>query len=63
MPKLKLKLDPDIYQKLTKLSLQAGYSTPHEFVQHLIEKEIARLEEAGNEEELKKRLQGLGYIS
>ncbi len=63
MPKLKIKLDDDIYQKLSKLSGQAGYSAPEEFIQHLIEKEIAHLDEAGNDDELKKRLQGLGYIS
>ncbi|MBC8278116.1 MAG: hypothetical protein H8E46_07785 [FCB group bacterium] len=63
MPKLKLKLDSDIHDKLKNLSSQAGYSSPEEFVRHLIDKEIAILDEAGSEEELKSRLQGLGYIS
>jgi hypothetical protein len=34
-----------------------------EFVTHALEKEIAQLEDADSEEEVKKRLQGLGYIS
>ena len=63
MPKLKIKLDDDIFRKLSELSHQAGYSAPEEFIQHLIEKEIAHLDDAGSEDELKKRLQGLGYIS
>ena len=63
MPKLKMKLDSDIFDKLKNLSSQAGYSSPEEFVQHLIEKEITVLDEAGSDEELKSRLQGLGYIS
>jgi hypothetical protein len=63
MPKLKIKLDDDIFSKLQQLSSQAGYSSPEEFIQHLIEKEISVLNEASSDEELKKRLQGLGYIS
>jgi hypothetical protein len=41
----------------------AGYSSPEEFITHALEKEIATLEEADSEEEIRKRLQGLGYIS
>jgi hypothetical protein len=41
----------------------AGYSSVDEFVTHALEKEIAQLEEADSEEEIKKKLKGLGYIS
>ena len=41
----------------------AGYSSPEEFIVHALEKEISKLEEAENEDEVKKRLKGLGYIS
>jgi len=41
----------------------AGYSSPQEFITHALEKEVAVLEEAESEEEIKKKLQGLGYIS
>ncbi len=63
MAKLKIKLDSDIAEKLKTLSEQAGYSSMDEFVQHLIEKEVTILDEAESDEEVKKRLQGLGYIS
>ncbi len=63
MPKLKLKIDDDIYGKLLKLSSEAGYSSPEEFILHIIEKETSILDEAGDDEELKQRLKGLGYIS
>ncbi|NQS98821.1 MAG: hypothetical protein HQ591_10230 [candidate division Zixibacteria bacterium] len=63
MPKLKLKIDSDIYEKLRELSERAGYSSLEEFVMHLIEKEVSLLDEAENDDELKQRLQGLGYIS
>jgi hypothetical protein len=60
----KIKLDKALYEKVKKYSEIAGYASPTEFVAHALEKEIAQLEEAkGDEDEVKKRLQGLGYIS
>ena len=59
----KIKLDKDLYAKVKKYSELAGYSSPEEFVTHALEKEIAKLEDAGSDEEIKKRLKGLGYIS
>jgi metal-responsive CopG/Arc/MetJ family transcriptional regulator len=59
----KIKLDKNLYEKVKKYASIAGYESPAEFVAHALEKEIAQLEEAGNEDEVKKRLQGLGYIS
>ena len=61
--KLKLKLDSDLAEKLKKLTEQAGYSSEEEFVMHLIERETSILDEAESDEDVKKRLQGLGYIS
>ena len=59
-----LKIDKDLLAKVKKYSALAGYSSVEEFVTHALEKEIAKLEEGGaDEEEIKKRLKGLGYIS
>jgi metal-responsive CopG/Arc/MetJ family transcriptional regulator len=58
-----IKLDPDLLAKVKKYSDIAGYSSPEEFITHALEKELAKLEGAGSEEEIKKRLRGLGYIS
>ena len=58
-----IKLDKGLYKKIRMYSEIAGYSSPMEFVTHALEKEIAVLEEAESEEEIKKKLQGLGYIS
>jgi hypothetical protein len=41
----------------------SGYSSAEEFITHCLEKEIAKIEEADSEEEIKKKLKGLGYIS
>lgn len=59
----KVKLDKDLVAKVKKYSDIAGYSSPEEFITHALEKELAKLEDAGSEEEIRKRLQGLGYIS
>jgi hypothetical protein len=59
----RIKLDKVLYKKVKMYARIAGYSSPEEFVTHALEKEIAVLEEAESEEEIKKKLQGLGYIS
>ena len=59
----KIKLDKNLYEKVKKFSEIAGYSSVDEFVAHALEKEVAQLDDADSEEEIKKRLQGLGYIS
>lgn len=60
----KLKLDKDLLAKVRKYSGIAGYATPEEFVRHVLEREIAKFEEGGDsEDEIRKRMQGLGYIS
>ena len=63
MGSAKVKIDKDLYAKVKKLSETAGYSSPDEFVAHCLEREIARLEDADSEEEIRKKLKGLGYIS
>ncbi|MFQ5526273.1 MAG: hypothetical protein ACE5GX_08425 [Thermoanaerobaculia bacterium] len=59
----KVKLDADLVSKIRRYADIAGYSSVEEFITHALEKEIAKLADAGSEEEIKKRLQGLGYIS
>jgi len=63
MGKAKVKLDKELVEKVKKFSRIAGYSSPEEFITHCLEKEIAKLEESDSEEEVKKKLKGLGYIS
>jgi metal-responsive CopG/Arc/MetJ family transcriptional regulator len=58
-----IKLDKDLVAKVKRYADIAGYSSPEEFITHALEKELAKLEGADSEEEIKKRLRGLGYIS
>jgi metal-responsive CopG/Arc/MetJ family transcriptional regulator len=63
MGKAKVKLDKDLLDKVKKYAQMSGYSSPEEFITHCLEKEISSLEESDSEEEIKKKLKGLGYIS
>ncbi len=59
----RIKLDKKLVDKIKRYAAIAGYSSPEEFITHALEKELAKLEGADSEEEIKKRLRGLGYIS
>ena len=59
----KVKLDKALYEKIKMYASIAGYSSPAEFVHHALEKEIKQFEGAESEEEIRKKLKGLGYIS
>ncbi len=60
----RIKLDKDLLARVRKVSAIAGYSSPDEFVRHVLERELAKFEEGGGSaEEIRKRMQGLGYIS
>ena len=58
-----IKLEKTLLAKAKRYADLAGYSSVEEFITHVLEKEIAHLETAGTEDEIKKRLKGLGYIS
>ena len=58
----KIKIDVSLYDRVKKVAELAGYSSPEEFVVHVIEKELSVLESAGSDEEVTERLRGLGYL-
>jgi len=58
----KVKLDRDLWERLTRCAEAAGYSSTEEFVRHTLERAASALEKGTSEEEIKKRLQGLGYL-
>ena len=63
----KVKLDGTLLERATKAAETAGYSSVEEFLSHLIEKELVKVEaaatDAADEEELKERRRGRGYLS
>jgi metal-responsive CopG/Arc/MetJ family transcriptional regulator len=59
----KIRIKKELYEQVKKYAELAGYSSVDEFVEHALEKEISRLEGSDSEDETKKKLRGLGYIS
>ncbi len=58
----KIKIGKELYATLKKAADVAGYSSVDEFILHILERAAAEVEQAQSEEEVRKRLQGLGYI-
>jgi Arc/MetJ-type ribon-helix-helix transcriptional regulator len=57
-----VKLNKSLCDRARLLVEKAGYSSLEEFVEHAMEKDLARLEEADSKEDLIKKLKGLGYL-
>jgi hypothetical protein len=62
MATVKVAVDKALFGRIKKYAELSGYSSVDEFVAHCLEKELAKIEEADSEEEIKKKLKGLGYI-
>jgi hypothetical protein len=57
-----IQVDKQLWARIKTCAAGAGYSSPEEFVKHVLERELARLEQAESKDELIKKLQGLGYL-
>jgi hypothetical protein len=57
-----VKLKKGIWQRVKRCSEAAGYSSPDEFVEHVLEKELVKLEDAESDADIVRKLQGLGYL-
>jgi hypothetical protein len=58
----KVKLDDNLYARVRKVAELAGYSSPDEFIVHVLEKELGQLEAADDDQKVIERLKGLGYL-
>ena len=59
----KIQLDKALLARVKRYAHLAGYSSVDEFVTHVLEKELAKLDGSDSEEDIRKKLKGLGYIS
>ena len=59
----RIKLDPHLLERAQRAATRGGYATVEEFITHAIERACAALDDSGNDDELKRRLKGLGYLS
>ena len=58
-----IKLNKALMAKVKKCADAAeAAGSPTEFVEHVLEKELAKVETSASDEEIAKKLQGLGYL-
>ena len=62
MARTSIKLDKDLVKRCKKYATTAGYSSVEEFIAHALEKELSQLDEAESDEDVARKLKGLGYI-
>ncbi len=58
----KISIESDLFERLEKAAQVAGYSSADEFIIHILEKTAPAEASADSEDEVRKRLQGLGYL-
>ncbi|HKW15003.1 MAG TPA: hypothetical protein VJS69_11005 [Candidatus Krumholzibacteria bacterium] len=58
-----IQLDPALMEKVKAAAAKAGYASVDEYIAHVLERELSRTDDASNDEDVKKKLEGLGYIS
>ena len=59
----RIKLPRDLLERARRHAEAAGFDTVDEFVARAVEKELERVQEEPDDDETRKRLEGLGYIS
>jgi hypothetical protein len=57
-----VKLNKSLCERARVVVEKAGYSSLEEFIEHAMEKDLAKLEPSESKEELVRKLQGLGYL-
>jgi hypothetical protein len=59
---VKIKIDPNLFDRAKHAAQVAGYSSVEEFIAHCIEKEMQQLKVEEAEGRVADQLRGLGYI-
>jgi len=59
----RIKFDGQLLERARLCAERVGYSSVEEFITHAVERAVSEIEDAPDEQELKRRLKGLGYLS
>jgi len=60
--KASIKLNKALCERARTHAEKAGYSSFEEFVEHVLEREMAKVEEASTRDDVERKLKGLGYL-
>ncbi len=55
-----VKINPELWKRVQEYATKTGYSSAAEFVEHVLERELSRAEKETDEQEVERRLKGLG---
>jgi hypothetical protein len=58
----KIKIDANLYHRAKEAAVKSGYSSLEEYVTHLLEKELSKINPEDVDEKVTDQLRGLGYI-
>ena len=60
----RIKLERDLYERLAEAAQRTGYASTHEFIRHILEREVRGARPVGSPDEqaIEAQLRGLGYV-
>ena len=60
----RVKLERDLYERLAEAAHRTGYASTHEFIRHVLEREVRGARPVGSPDEqaIEAQLRGLGYV-
>jgi hypothetical protein len=57
-----VRLSKDLWERVKRVAEAAEYSSPQEFIEHVLERELSKIETADSKKDLIEKLKGLGYL-
>ncbi len=60
--KISVKLSKPLCERARGIIDNAGYSSLEEFIEHAVERDLAKLEQSESKEDLIRKMKGLGYL-
>ena len=57
-----IKVGNDLWSRIERAAKAGGYSSPHEYAEHVLDKHVPPADDANSKEDIMKRLKGLGYL-
>ena len=57
-----IKLNKALWGRVKQCAEAGGYDSPEAFIEHVLERELAKLEPGASDDDIARKLQGLGYL-
>jgi metal-responsive CopG/Arc/MetJ family transcriptional regulator len=60
--KKSIKIEKQLFALLTEVAERTGYSSTDELIRHVLEREVAAVDQESDQQQAEDQLRGLGYI-